>query len=299
MNNFSTFGYDGYGRNISIVETTAGSVTSTKQFVWALDLMRPFKAGEERDGAGTLTKKFFAQGQANSATKYFYNLDHIGSIREMTDNTGSIQAQYTFDPFGRVAKISETIASDFAYSGQYVHARSGLNLATFRAYSAVLSRWLSRDPLAESESIALQNPLAPENAIWAKKSGISVFQGMVSFADLTNPSISQGTTNENEFVYGANNPVMWIDPSGLQKCPPRRSPPWKWGPIGTWLSQPVTTQRYYQNIGIGIALGAGAANGGGAPLPPAMGPVPTPQTLYQELGSDGFRSYLEGLYNNL
>src|SRR5882762_1909303 len=45
-NNFSSFVYDGLSRNASIVETTAGSVTSTKQFVWS-----GVDRKEERDGS--------------------------------------------------------------------------------------------------------------------------------------------------------------------------------------------------------------------------------------------------------
>lgn len=135
------------------METTAGSVTSTKQFVWASDRKRPFQPSEERDGSGALTKKFFARGQMNSVTKYFYDSDHLGSVREMTDNTGGVQAEYVFDPYGRMTKLSETVASDFGYAGYYSHLRSGLSLATFRAFSAGLGRWISRDPIGEDGGI--------------------------------------------------------------------------------------------------------------------------------------------------
>ncbi len=131
------------------METTAGSVTSTKQFVWSQDRMRPNQPCEERDATGTLTKKFFAGGQMNSSTKYFYDKDHLGSVREMTDNTGVVQAQYVFDPYGQVTKISETNASDFGYAGYYLHSRSGLNLTRTRAYSSSLARFISRDPIQE------------------------------------------------------------------------------------------------------------------------------------------------------
>ncbi len=151
VNNFSTFGYDGYGRNISIVETTAGVVTSTKQFVWADGNV--FK--EERDASGVLTKKFFDLGQMNSATKYFYTKDQLGSIREMIDNSGVVQAQYAFEPYGRVTKISETIASDFGYAGYFVHARSGLNQTRTRAYNCTLGRFLTRDLIGEKGGVNL------------------------------------------------------------------------------------------------------------------------------------------------
>jgi len=153
--NYSTFAYDGYGRNVLIVETTAGTVTSTKQFVWCMDRMRPYVSCEERDGSGALAKKFFGRGQMNGATKYFYEKDHLRSVREMTDNTGVVQAQYAFDPFGRVSKFSETVASDFGFAGYYLHARSGLNITRTRAYSSFWGRFISRDPIEEDGGINL------------------------------------------------------------------------------------------------------------------------------------------------
>ena len=122
-NNYSTFVYDGLSRNATIVETVGGSVTSTKQFVWCGN-----DRCEARDGSGNLLAQFFGRGETISSTKYLYTTDHLGSVREMTDNSGNIQAQYTFDPFGRVDKITEVVPSDFGYAGYYVHARSGLDL---------------------------------------------------------------------------------------------------------------------------------------------------------------------------
>lgn len=67
----------------------------------------------------------------------------------MTDGSGAIVAQYAYSPFGEVTKLQGSGDSDFGYGGYYVHARSGLNLTLFRAYSPVLGRWLSRDPVGE------------------------------------------------------------------------------------------------------------------------------------------------------
>ncbi len=144
-NNFSSFVYDGFGRNVSIVETVAGSVTSTKQFVW-----NGLKKQEERDSSGVLTKEFFALGQKNSATKLFYTKSRPGSTAEMTDNSGVVLAQYTFDPYGRVTKISESVPCDFQFAGYYKHGRSNLDLAMRRSYNSQLGRWINRDPLSEA-----------------------------------------------------------------------------------------------------------------------------------------------------
>jgi RHS repeat-associated protein len=150
-NNFSSFVYDGLGKNVSIVETTAGSVTSTKQFVWSFET----KPREARDGTGTLVNQYFVIGQLNVSTKYSYELNHLGSVVGMTDNSGNKVSDRSYDPFGRVIINSETLAPDFGYAGYYLHSRSGLNLTRTRAYDSALGRFINRDHIGEAGGINL------------------------------------------------------------------------------------------------------------------------------------------------
>ena len=148
-NNFTDFVYDAWGKCAKIIETTNNSVTSTKQFVWDGN-----ERCEERDGSNNLTRQYFDLGQINisggSPTNYFYTKDHLGSVREVTNSSAAIQAQYSYDPFGRKTNVvSETIPADFQYAGMYKHERSGMNLTLYRAYKADLGRWISRDPVGE------------------------------------------------------------------------------------------------------------------------------------------------------
>jgi hypothetical protein len=39
----------------------------------------------------------------------YYSRDHLGSVREMTDSSGNIQARYDYDPHGRVNPIQGTV----------------------------------------------------------------------------------------------------------------------------------------------------------------------------------------------
>ncbi|RTL42340.1 MAG: LysM peptidoglycan-binding domain-containing protein [Candidatus Melainabacteria bacterium] len=149
VNNYSTFGYDGLSRSTSIVETIAGSVTSTKQFVWAGDKLRANSACEERDSTGSLTKRFFNRGQLNLTSSYFYNKDHLGSTRELTDTSANIQAQYLYAPFGQSITLKEAIPATYAFARYYIHVRSGLSIPLHRLYSANFARFLSRDPVDE------------------------------------------------------------------------------------------------------------------------------------------------------
>src|ERR1700679_2859496 len=59
--------------------------------------------------------------------------------------------RYEYGMYGEVTQTVGTLASDFQYAGYYFHAPSGLNLATYRAYSPSLGRWISRDPIGERD----------------------------------------------------------------------------------------------------------------------------------------------------
>lgn len=143
--------YDPLRRIVKIVETTGGTISSTKQFVWAGDQLC-----EERDSNGDVTRRFFSNGEQIAGTNYYYTRDHLGSLREMTDGSGNVVAGFSYDPFGRRTKLQGTSPEpSFGYTGMYSHQRSGLNMAVNRAYSADLGRFINRDPIAEEGGINL------------------------------------------------------------------------------------------------------------------------------------------------
>jgi len=110
---------------------------------------------EVRNATGSTTAQYFAYGQTISGTSYYSTSDHLGSVRELTDSSGNIQAQYTYDPFGQSTKTQGAVASDIQYSGYYFHAPSKLYLTLYRAYNANLARWMNRDPIEESNGANL------------------------------------------------------------------------------------------------------------------------------------------------
>jgi len=143
--NYSAFAYDGLGRNVLIQEDTSSSLTSTKMFVWGGDVRC-----EARDSSSTITAQFFAEGETISGTSFYFTKDSPGSVREMY--ASGLQAQYDYDPFGRMIKIAETLPADFGFASYYLHARSGLSLTFNRAYNANLGRFAIRDPIGGSNS---------------------------------------------------------------------------------------------------------------------------------------------------
>jgi RHS repeat-associated protein len=147
-NNYSSLVYDGAGRNATIVETVGGSVTSTKQFVWAGS-----RRCEARNASGTITAQYFGRGEIIGGSAYPFTLDHIGGVREVTNSSGTVQSVYTYSPFGQQTAISQGVTSDFGFAGYYLHQGSGLNMTWFREFNPNSGRWLSRDPLGEAAGI--------------------------------------------------------------------------------------------------------------------------------------------------
>lgn len=131
------------------VRVTLRGATSTKTFVWSGNAI-----AEERDGTGsTVTKRFFAEGEQRIGGKdeglYYYSRDHLGSIREVTNENGELVAQYDYDAWGKSVVVTGNMSVDFGFTGHYFHQPSGMNLALYRAYSPLLGRWISRDPIGE------------------------------------------------------------------------------------------------------------------------------------------------------
>lgn len=171
----SEFSYDGAGRRIRVVEKENGAVVQDRRFVWC-----GLQICEERDATGAIVvKRFTAEGvqtlQGPNAGNFLYTKDHLGSIREMTDASGTIKARFVYDPWGRRSRTQGTLESDFGFTGHWTHAATGLTMAPYRAYDAEAGRWLNRDPLSNAELLG-EGP--------------------------------------NLFGYVGNNPVGFVDPTG-------------------------------------------------------------------------------------
>jgi RHS repeat-associated protein len=155
----SEFTYDGISRRVRIIEkNSGGAVTAERHFGWeGLSIV------EERNNANAVVKRFWSKGEQRFAAdnsepavlNLFYTRDHLGSLRELVDQSGVIRAIYQYDDWGNRTKPEGDLDADFGYTGHFEHAPSGLTLAPYRGYNARLGRWLSRDPIKEEGGINL------------------------------------------------------------------------------------------------------------------------------------------------
>jgi len=166
----SEFTYNGIGQRVRVTEKSSGSIDSDHWYVWDGAELK-----EERDSNNqNTTKRFYGDGEQIGTSSYFYTFDHLGSIREMTDVSGVVQAQYSYDSWGRKNKINGSIDADFGFTGHYLHAASGLWLTYYRAYSSDYGKWLSRDPLGEGGGLNIYSYAANQPLLYIDDLGLQL-----------------------------------------------------------------------------------------------------------------------------
>jgi len=222
--NKSSFSYDALGRRIGIVET--GSAPSTKQFVWDGPVL-----AEERDGGNSVTKRFFNQGEQIGGVSYFLTRDHLGSVREMTDSSGTIQARYSYDPYGQTTKISGSMDADFGYAGMYMHLPTGLNLTLYRAFDPSTARWLSRDPMGEAGGINLYGYVDNDPVDYSDPQGLAKIPAPQGPPPVPAPNGGDWTNSPDP---GNSRGGSWTAPGGASGS---------WDPDGHWDVDPGTGER--------------------------------------------------------
>ena len=91
----------------------------------------------------------------NSCLAYYYGTDHLGSVRVITDGSGSVVERNDYYPLGmRTAtdnSYPQLTANLYKYNGKEVQTIGGLGFTDYgaRMYDDFTGRWFVPDPLAE------------------------------------------------------------------------------------------------------------------------------------------------------
>jgi RHS repeat-associated protein len=149
----SSFTYDGLGRLVRVVDSNSGAVTADHSYTWC-GAVRCLAHDNTQSGSPVSTQ-YFPQGVITNGTTFYYVQDQLGSVTQLVTNSGSIAAQYSYDPYGNQTTVSGSVVSDIGYAGYFSHAASGLDFTLYRAYDPSHARWLNRDPIGEAGGVNL------------------------------------------------------------------------------------------------------------------------------------------------
>ncbi|WP_213807878.1 RHS repeat-associated core domain-containing protein [Granulicella sp. dw_53] len=144
----------------------------------------------EVDGAGNwVHTNVFAAGHLvatyDQQGVHFHLNDWLGSRRVQTDYAGNTEATYQSLPFGEMLPNNQAAslgATEQHFTGKERDSESGNDYFGARYYASSMGRFVSPDP------------------------------SVLDFADLGNPQ------SLNLYSYALNNPLKYIDPTGLDQC---------------------------------------------------------------------------------
>lgn len=135
----ANFQYDAFGRRVS--KTVGG----TTQFLY--DGANPVQEISGSSAPANLitggVDEYFLR--ADSAGARSFMTDALGSTLALADSTGTLQTQYTFEPFGNTAVTGSSTTNSFAFTGREFDS-AGLYYYRARYYSPGFQRFVSEDP---------------------------------------------------------------------------------------------------------------------------------------------------------
>ncbi|MES2995469.1 MAG: RHS repeat-associated core domain-containing protein, partial [Verrucomicrobiota bacterium] len=144
----SSYVYDNWKLIAEEINDTAASGPVTRYYTWGKDIAGSLDA---TGGVGGLLAI-----HENGAT-YVPVYDGSGNIIALVDaQTGAQLAAWKRGPFGEpLEKRGDTSLCPFGFATHFTDEETGLVYFGYRYYSPVTGRWLSREPLGETESFNL------------------------------------------------------------------------------------------------------------------------------------------------
>ena len=79
--------------------------------------------------------------------RYFYLHDRLGSVRQIINQSGSVEKYYTFEPFGKTLEEGGTFGNPFLFTGQWFDSEINEYYLRARQYDPHIARFTSRDPV--------------------------------------------------------------------------------------------------------------------------------------------------------
>jgi RHS repeat-associated protein len=124
----------------------AGATGTSNFNVWAeLDgnnsnaLLTRYLHGDEVDGL---------VGRQDAGVAYWYLTDRLGSVRDVTDNSGNVKDALVYDGFGNiVTETNSAYRGNYSWTGRQVDTETRLQYNRARWYDSATSRWQSQDPI--------------------------------------------------------------------------------------------------------------------------------------------------------
>ncbi len=175
----------------------------------------------ESNNGGSITAEYvYLNGsplaKIEGTNTYYYHNDHLGTPQKLTDSTGQVVWEGEFKPFGEAISVTGTITNNMRFPGQYFDAETGLHYNYFRDYNPVIGRYVQADPIfeildiyREIFTVSISDKKIMRHTTRKRK---QMSRMILAHFYKINP------TNSHKYLYARQNPISYIDISGLSSC---------------------------------------------------------------------------------
>ena len=207
--------YDAFGRRIA--KDMDGKTT---QFIWQGD--RLIAENIYQKGVkgwplyrsyvyepGTFKPMALLKGHGTTNEVYYYQLDHLGTPQELTDEAGKIVWSAYYRAYGNIVKIDiNEISNPLRFQGQYYDEESGLHYNRHRYYNPNAGRYLTPDPIKLAGGLNSYQ-YVPNPTGWVDPLGLSSCPGEAeeygNTTEISEPTsqafVSEGIPSQPEIQY--------------------------------------------------------------------------------------------------
>jgi RHS repeat-associated protein len=163
-----SFAYDAFGRRRS--KTIGGTTT---QFLYdGLNPAQELSGGTPTANllSGLSLDEFFARTDSAGARSFLS--DGLGSSIALTDASGAVQTEYTYEPFGATSTTGASTSNSFGFTGRETDV-TGLYYYRARYYDPRAQRFIAHDPVGYGSGA--ENPYAyvgNSPSMWSDPQGL-------------------------------------------------------------------------------------------------------------------------------
>jgi len=154
--------YDAFARRVYVYD---GSDTDTERIQIFTGNSVAYDPSEKTVGTVYQTCYVYADGlfigkvygPSNNPSQYksYVHLDHLGSVRVITDSSGTVMFTIRYEPYGKPWSTSGSWKSNVKYLQRVRDEASGLYCLGVRFYDGEIGRFISEDPVLGSLSSPL------------------------------------------------------------------------------------------------------------------------------------------------